>query len=243
MKPSPEARTRGAGGRHGFPWRAAGAAFLAVLALLGAGLIGASLNAAPSVRPPQPLAEAGPTDPDTSGSLSGRVETPSDRWPSDSASPESVGLARSEPTDIAIPKIGVAAKIMSLGVNPDGTVQVPPLNQAQLAGWYKPGPSPGEIGNSVIVGHVDSAAMGAAVFFRLGALAAGDTIQVVRQDKSVANFVVDAVKSYPKTAFPTELVYGPTNKASLRVVTCGGLFDEKNRSYLNNIIVFATLAQ
>ncbi|MGW0431084.1 class F sortase [Micromonospora sp. NPDC003197] len=237
----PEPATSGADGRHGLPWRAVGAAVVALLALLGAGFIGAALKTSPPVRPPQPRAEAGPTNlnPITDdGALDGdEFDDGSD----DLLSDDSTAFARSEPTDITIPRIGVAAKIMSLGVNPDGTIQVPPLDQAQLAGWYQPGPSPGEIGNSVIVGHVDSAVIGPAVFFRLGALQPGDKIQVTRKDRTIAKFKVDRVESYPKTGFPTELVYGPTDKAALRVVTCGGQFDERTRSYVNNVIAFATL--
>ncbi|WP_460792822.1 class F sortase [Micromonospora sonneratiae] len=243
----PKAMTSGAGGRHE-AWRAAGAAVVAILALVGAGFIGAALNEAPPLQPPQPIAEAGPADLDSTDLNStdnrravGDGSDGSSDMSDDLHSADSVGMTRSEPTDITIPRIGVAAKIMTLGVNPDGTVQVPPLDQAQLAGWYQPGPSPGEIGNSVIVGHVDSAAIGPAVFFHLGSLRAGDIIQITRKDQSVVKFAVDSVKSYPKVGFPTELVYGPTNKVGLRVVTCGGQFDEENRSYVNNIIVFATL--
>ena len=239
----PEPATSEADGRHGSSWRAVGAALVALLALLGAGFVGAALNASPPVRPPQPLAEAGPTslDPITDSRSDDEFDEEADGLSGDLRPADSTAFARSEPTDITIPRIGVAAKIMSLGVNPDGTIQVPPLDQAQLAGWYQPGPSPGEIGNSVIVGHVDSAVIGPAVFFHLGALQPGDTIQVTRKDGTVAKFSVDRVESYPKTGFPTELVYGPTDKAALRVVTCGGQFDEKTRSYVNNIIVFATL--
>ncbi|HEY0696275.1 MAG TPA: class F sortase, partial [Micromonospora sp.] len=152
-----------------------------------------------------------------------------------------VGMARSAPTRIVVPRIGIDAGIMSLGLRGDGSLEVPPLKQAQLAGWYRGGPSPGEIGNSVIVGHVDSRAMGPAVFYRLGALTAGDEIAVAREDGAVARFRVDSVASYPKKDFPTELVYGPTGQPSLRLVTCGGQFDSKKRTYLNNIVVTATL--
>ncbi|MCZ7435753.1 class F sortase [Micromonospora sp. WMMC241] len=149
------------------------------------------------------------------------------------------GLPRSAPTTIAIPRIGVRAEIMTLGTNPDGTVQVPPLDQAMKAGWYSPGASPGEVGNAVVVGHVDSAKLGPAVFFNLGALVRGDTITVSRQDGSTATFTVDEVRSYPKTAFPAEQVYGPSGVPGLRVVTCGGVFDRSAGSYLNNIVVYA----
>ncbi|WP_422736618.1 class F sortase [Micromonospora sp. WMMD729] len=222
-----------AGGRHGRPWRAAGAAVVVTLAMIGAGMIGASLKTTPAPRPPQPLAQAGPE-------VTGSAVTDTDVPASDTeAAP--AGLARSAPTTIEIPRIGVNATIMSLGTNPDGTVQVPPLEQAEQAGWYEPGPSPGETGNAVIVGHVDSAKLGPAVFFDLGSLVPGDTITVRRADGQPATFRVDSVKSYPKTAFPTELVYGPNDRPGLRVVTCGGQFDETVRSYPDNIVVFATL--
>ncbi|WP_410811597.1 class F sortase [Micromonospora sp. 067-2] len=223
--------TTRAGGRHGKPWRAAGAAVVVTLAMIGAGMIGASLKTTPAARPPQPLAQAGPevTGPAVDAdapSVDGDVPA---------------GLARSAPTSIEIPRIGVQATIMSLGTNPDGTVQVPPLDKADQAGWYEPGASPGETGNSVIVGHVDSAMLGPAVFFDLGSLVPGDTITVRRADGKPVGFRVDSVKSYPKTTFPTELVYGPNDRPGLRVVTCGGQFDETVKSYPDNVVVFASL--
>ncbi|MGA4729526.1 class F sortase [Micromonospora taraxaci] len=228
--------TTRAGGRHGKPWRAAGAAVVVTMAMIGAGMIGASLKTTPAPRPPQPLAQAGP---EATRPASTPDNAPPDGQPVGDAP---AGLARSAPTTIEIPRIGVAATIMSLGTNPDGTVQVPPLDQADKAGWYEPGASPGETGNAVIVGHVDSAVLGPAVFFDLGALVQGDTITVRRTDGVPATFTVDSVTSYPKTAFPTELVYGPSDRPSLRVVTCGGQFDEVAKSYPDNIVVFATLA-
>ncbi|MGI5523509.1 class F sortase [Micromonospora sp. CA-259024] len=223
--------TTRAGGRHGKPWRAAGAAVVVTMAMIGAGMIGAALKTTPAPRPPQPLAQAGP---EVTGT------PPADGQPVDQGDVP-VGLARSAPTSIEIPRIGVNATIMSLGTNPDGTVQVPPLEQADRAGWYEPGASPGETGNAVIVGHVDSAVLGPAVFFDLGALTPGDTVTVRRADGRPATFKVDSVKSYPKAAFPTELVYGPSDRPGLRVVTCGGQFDEAAKSYPDNVVVFASL--
>ncbi|MEV4543911.1 class F sortase [Micromonospora echinaurantiaca] len=223
--------TTRAGGRHGIPWRAAGAAVVVLLAMVGAGLVGASLKGTPAPRPPQPLAQAAATP----------SATPS--FDTYDEAPAPVGLPRSTPTTITIPRIGVDASIISLGTNPDGTVQVPPLERAELAGWYQPGPSPGEVGNAVIVGHVDSAKMGPAVFFSLGALQPGDAITVAREDGQPATFTVESVQRHPKDAFPTELVYGPSDKPGLRVVTCGGVFDEAAGSYPDNVIVLATLAE
>lgn len=224
-----------AGGRHGKPWRAAGAAVVVLLAMVGAGMIGASLRTEPAPRPPQPKAQSAPQTP-AGADLPGRGLDGAAQ-----AAPAPAALSRSDPRTISIPRIGVAAEIMSLGTNPDGTVQVPPLEQAQRAGWYSPGVSPGEAGNAVIVGHVDSAKLGPAVFFQLGALQPGDTITVTRADGGKATFAVDEVRSYPKDSFPAELVYGPNDKPALRVVTCGGQFDQAAGSYPENVVVFATM--
>ncbi|MER7458465.1 class F sortase [Micromonospora sp. NPDC126480] len=224
-----------AGGRHAVPWRAAGTVVVVLLAMVGSGLVGASLKTSPAPRPPQPLAQSGAA---TTGPA--EADLPAEDDPDVTVRPTPVGLPRSAATRIVIPRIGVDASIMKLGTNPDGTVEVPPLEQAQLAGWYEPGASPGEVGNSVIVGHVDSAAMGPAVFFSLGALQPGDTVSVVRADGRQVDFTVESVKSYPKTAFPTEQVYGPSDQVGLRVVTCGGVFDQTAGSYPDNIVVFAS---
>ncbi|MEU4791131.1 class F sortase [Micromonospora tulbaghiae] len=180
---------------------------------------------------------SGPTTP----GLPAGPATPGAPGATDTTSPAPAPLPRSAPVTISIPRIGVQAPIMSLGTNPDGTVQVPPLDQAMQAGWYSPGASPGEAGNAVIVGHVDSAQLGPAVFFNLGALVPGDTIVVARQDGSAATFTVREVGSYPKTAFPAAQVYGPSDVPALRVVTCGGVFDKTAGSYLNNIVVYAAM--
>ena len=130
---------------------------------------------------------------------------------------------------------------MQVGLNSDRTLKVPSPAQADLAAWYKLGPSPGQVGNSVIVGHLDSSVLGPAVFFQLSELMPGDVIKVSRQDGSVAAFTVDGVKAYHKDNFPTALVYGPSAKPGLRLVTCGGPWDEQT-SYRDNTIVFASLA-
>ncbi|MGC4885625.1 class F sortase [Micromonospora sp. DT227] len=205
-------------------------ALCGMAALTGAGMVGASWPTGASSPPPQPPAAAAPP-------------SPSQQAPdaSPDATPNRSALAASPPSRITIPRIGVRADVLALGVNDDGTVQVPPLDQAMNAGWYKLGASPGELGNAVIMGHVDSAKIGPAVFFRLGELRPGDTVSVERADRTEVTFQVDGLKSYPKDQFPTELVYGPSDRASLRVITCGGRFDEQKRSYTDNVIVFATM--
>ena len=107
-------------------------------------------------------------------------------------------LARSVPVALDIPQLKVRSDLLQLGLNPDQTVQVPPLARDSRAGWYKYSPTPGQLGPSVILGHVDSAEYGPGIFFRLGALRPGSTLTVTRADRTTAVFRVDRVVSYPE---------------------------------------------
>jgi sortase (surface protein transpeptidase) len=143
------------------------------------------------------------------------------------------------PVRIEIPAIGVSSALVRLGLNPDGTMQVP--DDYGVAGWFTGGPAPGDTGPAVIAGHVDSRS-GPAIFHRLGALRNGDAIDVTRADGTTARFVADNIARYPKRAFPTQAVFGPVPDPVLRLITCGGRFDRARRSYVDNVIVTAHLA-
>jgi sortase (surface protein transpeptidase) len=90
-----------------------------------------------------------------------------------------------------------------------------------------------------VVGHVDSAVAGAGVFFHLRDLEEGARIEVERSDGSVAEFAVTRVVLVGKDEFPTEEVYGSTEQPTLRLITCGGSFDQGAGSYRGNVIVYA----
>jgi len=150
-------------------------------------------------------------------------------------------LSRSLPVAVDIPAIGVDAKLLRLGLNSDGTIQVPSIEtSADEAAWYKYSATPGQIGSSVIEGHVDSY-QGAAVFFRLGALRPGDTVNVTLADGITAVFRVTGVREYVKSRFPAKAIYGATDFAALRLITCGGAFDYATGHYLSSTVVFASL--
>jgi hypothetical protein len=150
-------------------------------------------------------------------------------------------LRRSLPVAVDIPSIGVHSSLLRLGVNADGSLQVPSLaTSAGEAAWYKYSATPGQIGSSVIEGHVDSD-RGPAVFFRLGALRPGATIDVRLADGVTAVFRVTGVREYVKSRFPARIIYGATDYAALRLITCGGAFDYATRHYLSSTVVFASL--
>jgi hypothetical protein len=140
------------------------------------------------------------------------------------------------PVRLRIPVVGIDAPVQPLGRNPDRTIQVP--TDFGAAGWFAEGARPGQEGPAVILGHVDSTT-GPAAFYRLGDLTPGTEVAVDRADGSTVRFRITDVQRTPKTAFPTDLVYGASLAPSLRLVTCGGSFDQTRRSYRDNVIAFA----
>ncbi len=151
-------------------------------------------------------------------------------------------LPASIPLSIAIPAIKVDSTLLRLGRSATGALEVPPPGPTYNdAGWYEYSPTPGSLGPSVIAGHVDSAANGPSVFYRLGGLHPGDSVRISRSDSTIAIFTVTDVLRFRKTAFPTQLVYGNTTGAALRLITCGGPFDSATGHYEDNIVVLAAL--
>ncbi len=141
------------------------------------------------------------------------------------------------PVSLAIPSIDVRTQIIKLGVTAHGTLQVPA--SPSVAGWYTGSPRPGDVGSSVIAGHIDSH-QGPGVFFRLRLLHPGDLVYVREAGGRLAVFRVNSVHTYPKDHFPTTTVYGPAPDAELRLITCGGTFDYATGSYLNNVVAYTT---
>ncbi len=168
--------------------------------------------------------------------------SPSATAPEPAAPPaQRAPLNHSVPTKIAIPRIGVSAPVGAIGLRPDGRVEEPPLSRPNLTGWYKEGVTPGEVGPSVLLGHVDARGR-PAVFARLKELKPGDRIQVKRQDGTTATFAVERSQRVAKNAFPHGQVFGAAlDHASLRLVTCGGAFDPASGHYKDNVIVYARL--
>lgn len=153
--------------------------------------------------------------------------------------PGTVASGPTSPAAIEIPSIGVRSELSQLGLDETGAMEAP--SNFDTAGWFSLGPEPGQPGPAVIAGHVDSRD-GPAVFHRLHELAAGDEVIVHRADGTEIRFTVTAALSHPKTAFPTEAVYGPVPGSELRLITCGGEFDTSRRQYRENLVVYAVAA-
>ena len=151
-------------------------------------------------------------------------------------------LPAATPISLSIPAIGVTSALLNLGQNADGSIQVPPVEDPDSkAGWYNGSPAPGTLGPSILLGHIDSAKYGPGVFYNIGKLNPGDTVEVTRDDHSVAVFQIDGVRSYEKDQFPTLQVYGNLDHAGLRLITCGGTFNLSSGHYESNVVAYATL--
>ncbi|MET9930128.1 MULTISPECIES: class F sortase [unclassified Streptomyces] len=148
-------------------------------------------------------------------------------------------LPPSAPVRLRIPETDVDAPMTRLGLAADGSLDVPPAKDRNLAGWYGGGTAPGAEGTAIVAGHVDNAD-GPAVFYTLGALKKGHRIEVDREDGRTAVFTVDAVEVYENDAFPDDKVYDEADRAEIRVITCGGGFSKKN-GYQGNVVAFGHL--
>lgn len=151
-------------------------------------------------------------------------------------------MTRSEPVGLEIPAINVRSAVFDVGLNPDGTIEVlRPGPFYDSAAWYRYSPTPGEVGPTVIEGHLDSAT-GRSVFARLGELTPGDEVQVHREDGLTVTYRVTGIRQVPKGQFPTTEVYGDLDHPGLRLITCGGGIDRATGHYRDNLLVFAAFA-
>ena len=147
---------------------------------------------------------------------------------------------RSRPAVLSIASIDVRTQLGVVGLQADHQVMVPP--STAYASWFDLGPTPGQVGSAVILGHVDSY-IGPGVFFNLRNLKVGARVDVTLADGVVARFAVTGVVEYPKSGFPDATVYGSHGVSTLQLVTCGGVFDHQTGHYESNFVVYTRLVQ
>ncbi|MEU5218736.1 class F sortase [Streptomyces sp. NPDC020807] len=180
------------------------------------------------------------TTPAPDATLPARVAEATAPAPTKSAAPVAP-LARSLPVRVTLPSAGVdtgTGTILSLGLNPDGTVEVPPVADADRVGWYEKGVTPGETGPAILIGHFDTE-RGPAVLRNVSKVRVGDEVTVTRADGRTAVFRVRELEQVDKKTFPTAKVYGDTTRPELRIITCGGELVDGHRP--DNIILYADL--
>ncbi|MFD6548253.1 class F sortase [Streptomyces sp. SAS_267] len=151
-------------------------------------------------------------------------------------------LGGARPQRVDIPSMGVQAPVVARGLDGRGAIDPPPFDQPGVVGWYAAGARPGAAGTALMVGHVDTETR-PAVFYRLSTVKPGDTVRVMRDDGTVAEFTVDDVQVLPRDHFDARQAYGvrESGRAELRLITCGGTFDRTDGSYTANVVVSAYL--
>ena len=213
-------------------------------ALASLGLCAGIVLVADSLHTPKPPPQPGPAQAFAAvqpvSAAAGRNPLPAADRPPRPTEPAAPILAPSTPTRVRIAAIKVDAPLMGLSLDKSGHLAPPPEQKKDVAGWYQDGTTPGALGTAVIAGHVDNR-HGPAVFYNLGALKKGETIQVDRADGLTAVFAIDAIEAYDARDFPTAKVYGAATRAELRVITCGAGFDEHRGRYRGNVVVYAHL--
>lgn len=144
------------------------------------------------------------------------------------------------PVSLSIPTIGVTSVLNHLGLNTDGTLEVPARGpHYDEAAWFHGSPEPGEVGPAVLLGHVNGTGGTPSVFYDLAQLSEGDLVDVTDGDGSTSTFEVYLTQRYPKDRFPTMAVYGDTEGPELRLITCGGVWDSATGHYRDNTVVYA----
>jgi hypothetical protein len=239
----------GRGGCVVWGWRRTGVvtACMAMLAALAGGVLLWSAWARPAQPPSPPDVGSAPAARASTASTASTAPRASGRQVSGNpvARPRGVKdrtrglvLPESAPTRVSIPRLHVRARLVRLGVDSTGAMQVPA--DPARPGWFDLGPTPGALGPAVIAGHV-TWNRSPAVFFGLATLRRGDHVLVDRADGRTTVFAVRRIPRFDKARFPTRQVFGAINHAGLRLITCGGRYDAAAHRYLANVVVFATL--
>lgn len=146
----------------------------------------------------------------------------------------------SPPLRLTIEKLGIEAAIEQVGLDAKNNMDVP--KQVDNVAWYQLGAQPGDAGNAVIAGHLDSYT-GPAVFYNLGSLEAGDEVAVTHADGSISRFRVTQKSSYPYDQFPIADVFGPTDNKRLNLITCEGDYSQATKLYSHRIVIYTELIE
>jgi LPXTG-site transpeptidase (sortase) family protein len=215
------------------PARRGAVVMSALLVALAVG--GCSATAAPSASQPGPDGYATSTP---SAAESSTVPTA----PAAEPKPQAATLTDARPAGVApasltVPTMELTEPLIPLGIQSDGTMEVP--EDYGDVGWFTGGGLPGGVGPTVIAGHVDSRS-GPAVFFRLGEMVVGDRFSVAGVDGTNFDYEVYKVEDHAKAEFPTVDVFGATMTDEVRLITCGGVYDDLIGRYTDNLVVFAS---
>ncbi|ADG73389.1 peptidase C60 sortase A and B [Cellulomonas flavigena DSM 20109] len=206
------------------------AALVALLAVTTAASCGTSPEAAAPAPSPTPVASTTPTPPPPGPAVPD--------VPVVDAGLDALPAPAPAPVRVAVPDLGIDMPVDAVGVEDDGTMEIP--EDADRAGWYRYGPAPATPeGATVVAAHVDSWTTGIGPFSRLRDVAVGARVEVTTADGTVHAYVVREVTQVPKTDAPVAQWFDRTGAPRIVLVTCGGAFDREVGHYADNVAVTA----
>jgi sortase (surface protein transpeptidase) len=142
------------------------------------------------------------------------------------------------PVRIQIPSVSIDIEIVPVGVEANGSMEIP--EKVTIAGWYRYGPSPSsDKGSTVITAHVDALVQGLGPFAALSSLPKNAEI-IVTTDAGVEHrYLLESVQNFQKGQVPLDQVFDRSGAPRLVLITCGGQFDKKLRTYSDNVVAIA----
>jgi len=145
------------------------------------------------------------------------------------------------PVRLELPRFAISARVEPVTVDPTGSLTVP--EDPDVLGWWRSGARPGAGRGAVVVdGHVDSARDGLGVFAKLAELDPGDAVDLVDGAGRTRRYVVSGRRLHPKADLPAGEIFDQRGAERLVLITCGGSFDERLRTYSHNVVVYAVPA-
>lgn len=144
-----------------------------------------------------------------------------------------------KPVVISIPSINVGAKVEGLGVDKKGKMIAP--KSAWSVAWFSGGVKPGDAGNAVMYGHINTTSSPTGIFARLKDVRIGDTIVVTDAAGTVRTFRVTKTAVYPVAKVPMDQLVGSTDARHLNLYTCAGTWSRLFGNYSHRLVVFSTL--
>jgi hypothetical protein len=146
--------------------------------------------------------------------------------------------AEPTPVRLSLDGVDVSLPVRPVGVGADGQMALPA--DPAVLGWYRFGPAPAKRapGSAVLAGHLDSRRFGLGPLVRLRQSKVGDPVRVVLSDGTVTAYEVAGVRRFDRRALPAAL-FSRSGPPRLRIVTCGGAFDDERGGYQKNLVVTA----
>ncbi len=143
------------------------------------------------------------------------------------------------PYTISIPKIGVQATVEAVSTDFDGRMNMPE-DYAKVA-WYSPGTKPGDLGNAVIAGHLDTTTGAPALFYNLRYLESDDKVMVTDENGRLYTFTVTHKETYDFNQAPIPEIFGPADSKNLNLMTCAGWWNQATHNYSQRIVIYTQL--